>query len=318
MSAPRAPRRSAHPLRGTGKVAEPHSRVGTVAQALASARESGLDALDALVLLAKCLDQPRAWLLAFDDAQLDPGRCGDFAALVARRARGEPLAYLTGEKEFCGLLLQVGPAVLIPRPETEHLVQWGVEILREQFACIAEAQVLDLGTGSGAIALAVKAAHPAARLVASDVDAHALSLAQHNAKRLSLNVEFQQGPWWAAVASQTFHLVLCNPPYVSSSDPHLDALAFEPQPALTPGATGLEALQSVVQNAPEHLRATAWLLVEHGFDQAAQVRELMQRRGFTEVQTRCDLAGHPRCTGGCWPGRSSGGGEAPRRRPHRA
>ncbi len=292
--------------------------MSTVAQALASARASGLDALDAQVLLAKSLKQPRAWLLAFDDAQLDPGHQGDFATLVARRARGEPLAYLTGEKEFCGLLLHVGPAVLIPRPETEHLVLWGVEILREQFAAIAEAQVLDLGAGSGAIALAVKAAHPAARVVATDVDAKALSLAQDNSKRLALDVEFRLGPWWTAVARQTFHLVLCNPPYVSSSDPHLAALTFEPQQALTPGATGLEALQSVVQNAPEHLREAAWLLVEHGFDQAAQVSALMQGHGFTQVQTRHDLAGHPRCTGGCWPGRCSGGGEAGGSLPRRA
>ncbi|MEQ1806123.1 MAG: peptide chain release factor N(5)-glutamine methyltransferase [Burkholderiaceae bacterium] len=292
--------------------------MSTVAQALASARTSGLDALDAQVLLAKSLKRPRSWLLAYGDAQIDAGRLGEFAAWVARRARGEPLAYLTGEKEFCGLLLHVGPAVLIPRPETEHLVQWGVEILRERLAAIGEAQVLDLGTGSGAIALAVKAAHPAARLVASDVDANALSMAQHNAKRLALDIEFQQGPWWAAVAPQTFHLVLCNPPYVSSSDPHLAALTFEPQRALTPGATGLEALQSVVQNAPEHLHAAAWLLVEHGFDQAGQVRELMQRRGFAEVQTRRDLAGHARCTGGCWPGRSSASGEAPGSPPHPA
>ena len=317
MSSQRTSDRGAPAPQGTGQGADPNSRVLTVAQALASARATGLDALDAQVLLAKCLDQPRAWLLAFDDAQLDPGRCGDFAALVARRTRGEPLAYLTGEKEFCGLLLQVGPAVLIPRPETEHLVQWGVEILREQFASIAEAQVLDLGTGSGAIALAFKAAHPAARLVASDVDAHALTVAQHNARRLALEIEFQLGRWWAAVAGQTFHLVLCNPPYVSGSDAHLAALAFEPQLALTPGRTGLEALQSVVRNAPEHLRAAAWLLVEHGFDQAAQVRELMQRRGFTQVQTRRDLAGHPRCTGGCWPGLTSGGDEVPGSPVHR-
>ncbi len=291
--------------------------MSTVAQALASARASGLDALDAQVLLAKCVQQTRAWLLAFDDAQLDPGPQGDFAALVGRRARGEPLAYLTGEKEFCGLLLHVGPAVLIPRPETEHLVQWAVEILREPLVHIARAQVLDLGTGSGAIALAVKAAHPEAQLVASDVDANALSLAQHNAQRLALDVDFQVGSWWAAVARQTFHLVLCNPPYVSSSDPHLAALTFEPQQALTPGATGLEALQSVVQNAPEHLHAAAWLLVEHGFDQAEQVRELMQRRGFTEVQTRRDLAGQPRCTGGCWPGPPLSRGEPPGSSPHR-
>lgn len=277
--------------------------MNTVAQALGFARASGLDSLDAQVLLSKCLQEERTWLLAFDDSRLDPGQYGAFAALVVRRAGGEPLAYLIGEKEFCGLLLHVGPRVLIPRPETEHLVQWGLQVLRERLAHVACPWVLDLGTGSGAIALAVKAAHPAAKLVAADVDADALALARQNAQRLGLDVEFRLGHWWAATPQQTFHLVLCNPPYVSSSDAHLAALAHEPLLALTPGTTGLEALESVIQGAPAHLHLTGWLLLEHGCNQAADVRALMQRRGFTQVQTRPDLSGQPRCTGGCWPGR---------------
>ena len=303
MSTPRPPPRGDRPARRSRRVAKPHFLENTVAQALGFARASGVDSLDAQVLLSKCLQQERTWLLAFDDAQLDPVQYEAFAMLVARRAGGEPLAYLIGEKEFCGLLLQVRPTVLIPRPETEHLVGWGEEVLGEHLTHVACPWVLDLGTGSGAIALAVKAAHPAAKLVAADVDADALALARQNAQQHGLDVEFRLGHWWAATPQQSFHLVLCNPPYVPSSDAHLSALAHEPLLALTPGATGLEALESVIQGAPPHLHSTGWLLLEHGFDQAADVRALMQRRGFTQVQTRPDLAGQPRCTGGCWPGR---------------
>ncbi len=274
----------------------------TVAQALRFAGASGLDALDAQVLLAKCLDRQRTWLLAFDDAPVEPDRFDAFIALVARRAGGEPIAYLVGEKEFCGLLLHVGPAVLIPRPETEHLVQWGLETLREFFAGVGCASVLDLGTGSGAIALAIKAARVETRVEASDASATALKVAQHNADRLGLDVHFRLGDWWAAVPDRMFHLVLCNPPYVANSDPHLAALTHEPVSALSPGKTGLEALREVIQGAPTHLYPTGWLLLEHGFDQAAEVSELMHRRGFARIRTRRDLAGMPRCTGGCWPG----------------
>jgi release factor glutamine methyltransferase len=274
----------------------------TVAQALQSAGAAGLDALDAQVLLSMCLNRPRTWLLAFDDAPLDPVCAQAFAALVRRRAGGVPLAYLTGEKEFRGMSLRVEPAVLIPRPETEHLVQWGVEILELHFADVACPRALDLGTGSGAIALALKIAHPAAEVDASDVDADALSVARDNAQRLGVDVRFRLGDWWAATPKQCFHLVLCNPPYISGDDVHLAALAQEPRLALTPGATGLEALQSVIQDAPTHLHRGGWLLLEHGFDQAADVAYQMQQRGFRQVQTRHDLAGQPRCTGGCWPG----------------
>lgn len=274
----------------------------TVAQALQAAGAAGLDALDAQVLLSMCLHRPRTWLLAFDDALLDPGCAQAFAALVTRRAGGEPLAYLTGDKDFCGLRLRVGPAVLIPRPETEHLVEWGVEILEHHFAHVARPRALDLGTGSGAIALALKTAHPAAEVEASDVDAAALSVARDNAKRLGLDVRFRLGDWWAAAPDQRFDLALCNPPYISGDDVHLAALAHEPRRALTPGATGLEALESVIQGAPAHLNTAGWLLLEHGFDQSADVTRLLQQRGFTQVQSRPDLAGRLRCTGGSWPG----------------
>lgn len=270
----------------------------TVAEALRYARARGLDALDAQVLLAKSLDRQRTWVLAFDDACIEPGRFDAFAALVARRATGEPLAYLTGEKEFCGLALHVGPAVLVPRPETEHLVQWGLEVLREPFADTPCASVLDLGTGSGAIALALKAARPQAQVEASDLDPAALQMAERNANRLGLEVRFHLGNWWGAVPGRAFNLALCNPPYIAGADPHLAALGNEPATALTPGTTGIEALQTVIEGAAAHLHAAGWLLLEHGFDQAAAVTGLMQRHGFTRIQTRADLAGLPRCTGG--------------------
>lgn len=274
----------------------------TVAQALALADASGLDALDAQVLLSNCVGQGRAWLFAHDDAPLDAGQSERFAVFVARRAAGEPLAYLLGEKEFCGLPLHVAPAVLIPRPETEHLVEWGLEVLCTRFVKVELPQVLDLGTGSGAIALSLKAALPRAEVSASEVSAEALRVARGNARRLALKIEFLFGDWWAATENRAFHLVLCNPPYIANDDPHLAALAHEPALALTPGPSGMEALQEVIQGAATHLQPAGWLLLEHGFDQASPVGDLMQRYGFTQIQTRRDLAGLPRCTGGCWAG----------------
>ena len=275
----------------------------TVAQALGSARAAGLDGLDSQVLLAKCLGRPRSWLLAHGETDLETPQCEAFSGFVARRAGGEPLAYLTGEKEFRGLILGVDPAVLIPRPETEHLVEWGLEILGQRYTEVSRPWVLDLGTGSGAIALALKTAYPAAQVVASDVDLQALDVAQCNAKRLALDVEFQAGDWWSAMENRRFHVVLCNPPYIPNADNHLAALLHEPISALTPGASGLEALLRVVQDAPGHLHAQGWLLLEHGYDQGEAVRKLLLRRGFVQVLTRQDLAGQPRCTGGCWPGK---------------
>jgi release factor glutamine methyltransferase len=274
----------------------------TVAQALALAHASGLDALDAQVLLSRCLGQERVWLFAHDAAPLDAGQSERFAAFIARRAVGEPLAYLIGEKEFRGLSLRVAPAVLIPRPETEHLVEWGLEILGTRLAQVDRPQVLDLGTGSGAIALALKAALPQAEVSASDVSAQALRVARGNARHLALKIEFLFGDWWAATENRRFHLVLCNPPYIANADPHLAALAHEPALALTPGPSGMEALRAVIHGAATHLQPTGWLLLEHGFDHALPVSDLLRRCGFTQIQTRRDLAGLPRCSGGCLAG----------------
>jgi release factor glutamine methyltransferase len=273
----------------------------TVAGALALASAAGVDALDAQLLLAKCLDRPRTWLLAFEDASVAGGAYAAFLESVTRRAGGEPLAYLVGEKEFRGLMLHVNPAVLVPRPETEHLVQWGLELLSQQPADVAQ-RVIDLGTGSGAIALALKAAWPSAQVHATDTDEAALDVARGNARRLGLDVEFALGDWWRpTVHWPAFHLALCNPPYVAAGDTHLPALAHEPLQALTPGPSGLEALEAVVRGAPMRLQARGWLLLEHGFDQGPAVRAMLQSHGFTRVETRQDLAGLPRCTGGCRP-----------------
>jgi release factor glutamine methyltransferase len=235
-------------------------------------------------------------VLAHDDAGVDPGVAGRVRADLAERARGVPLAYLIGTREFHGLTLQVGPAVLVPRPETETLVDWALEVLPVDVA--AAADVVDLGTGSGAIALAVKAARPAACVTATDVSAAALAVACANAGALGLAVEFVEGYWWAPLAGRRFDLALCNPPYIDAADRYLSALHAEPQAALTPGVDGLTALRAVIGQAGDHLRPGAALLVEHGHEQGSAVRSLLLRNGFESVQTRRDLAGQERVTGG--------------------
>jgi len=266
----------------------------SVAQALHAARELGVDRLDALMLLGEVLSCSRTWLLAHDDAELSTEQGKRLQAGFARRAAGEPLAYLLGEKEFHGLMLQVNSNVLVPRPDTEVLVDWALELL----AGMAQPSVVDLGTGSGAIALAVKHAHPAAAVLATDLSTAALEVASNNARRLALDVEFAQGSWWQALPTRRFRLVLSNPPYIAAGDEHLAALAHEPALALTPGGDGLGALCSIVAGAQAHLEPGGWLLLEHGFDQADAVQALLRGHGFAAVQTRHDIAGQPRCSGG--------------------
>lgn len=266
--------------------------------ALAAARRLGVARLDAQLLLAHVLDRDRTWLIANDDVPLAEQAHEHFERLVSRRAQGEPLAYLVGTKEFHGLPLQVDARVLVPRPDTEVLVDWAVTLLRGELAEVENPAVIDLGTGSGAIALAVRHAHPAARVVATDASVHALEVARANAERLQIPIETVRGSWWHAVPGRRFALALSNPPYISGGDPHLAALHAEPVSALTPGPTGLEALSAIVDAAPAHLVPGGWLLLEHGFDQADAVRERLQAHGFLGVQTRVDLSGQPRCTGG--------------------
>lgn len=269
----------------------------TLRDALAAARAAGLARLDAQLLLGHVLGRDRAWLLAHDDAALTGAQAARLEALMARRRAGEPVAYLLGEKEFHGLTLQVDARVLVPRPDTEVLVDWAIELLRGELAAIEQPAVLDLGTGSGAIALAVKHDCPSAALTATDASSEALSVAQANATRLGLSVEFRRGAWWQAVADRRFHLALSNPPYIAAADPHLAALTAEPGMALTPGPEGLEALRAIVAGSADGLEAGGWLLLEHGFDQAGAVQALLRDAGFTRIETRQDLGSQPRCTG---------------------
>jgi release factor glutamine methyltransferase len=284
-----------------------------IKQALQQAHNAGVARLDAQLLVAHLLEQPRAWLLAHDEHVLDTEQGQRWSALLARRAAGEPLAYVIGEIDFCGLRLHVSPAVLVPRPETELLVNWALEFVPKalgQGPRQAPFKVLDLGTGSGAIALAIQQARPAVLVSASDASADALAVAQMNARRHAqrqasnhaLPLLFHRGDWWSPFVGQQFDLVVSNPPYVAGDDAHLAALTHEPRVALTPEGDGLSALKRIVQGAPPHLLPGAWLLLEHGHDQAQAVMALLHAAGFSLAQTRRDLAGLPRCTGARWDG----------------
>lgn len=270
----------------------------TVRQALAAAQARGLDRLDAQLLLGHLLGRPRTWLIAHDGDTLPGALAAAYEALCARRAAGEPLAYLVGEREFHGLVLQVSPAVLVPRPDTETLVDWALELLAGSLADRPAPQVADLGTGSGAIALAIRHRHPAGVVSAVDISEAALGMARANARHLGLAVEFHAGAWFAPLAGRRFDLVLSNPPYIAEGDPHLAALQHEPAMALSSGSDGLDAIRAIVANAPAHLRPGGWLLLEHGWDQAEPVARLLEGAGFEAIATRRDLAGQPRCTGG--------------------
>ena len=269
----------------------------TVAQALKHARTLGVDRLDAQLLMCAALQRPRAWLIAHDDARVPADALQRFESHAGRRAAGEPLAYVLGEKEFHGLTLHVAPGVLVPRPDTETLVTWALALLPVGDGC----HVADLGTGSGAIALALKTARPQAQVVAVDASAPALAQARANGKRLGLAVDWRLGDWCGGLpADVPFELIVSNPPYIAELDPHLEALRFEPLAALTSGSEGLDDLRRIVQTAPVHLCHGAWLLLEHGWNQGEAVRGLLTQRGFQGVTTRPDLAGHERCTGGQW------------------
>ena len=269
----------------------------TLAQALMHAKALGVDRLDAQLLLARLLDRSRTWLLAHDDMVLDAAQESRFRGELARRAGGEPLAYLLGEKEFRGLLLHVDANVLVPRPETELLVDWALELLEGPLANIAVPRVVDLGTGSGAVALAVKRACLTADVTATDASPAALQIARANASRLALNVAFASGSWWDAVPGRCFDLVLSNPPYIAGTDDHLAALVHEPLEALTPGGDGLDSLRTIVAASARHLERSGWLLLEHGYDQSQMVQAMLHEQGFEAIETRVDLAGLPRCTG---------------------
>jgi release factor glutamine methyltransferase len=272
--------------------------LSTIDTLLREARTLGVAQLDAQLLAAHALAQSRTWVIAHGDELLAAQQAQALQALLQRRAAGEPLAYLVGEREFAGLRLAVTPDVLIPRPDTETLVDWALELLQDSHAPV----IADLGTGSGAIALALKHHRPDAHLHASDWSAAALAVAQGNAQRLGLPICFHQGAWFAALPQgMRFHLIASNPPYVAPGDPHLDALAHEPQAALVPRAdagAGLADIERIVTGVPPWLLPGAWLLLEHGAGQGASVRALLQEAGFSGVATRRDLAGLERTTAG--------------------
>jgi len=263
---------------------------------------------EAEVLLGAALGRTRAWLLANPDERvLDCEATDRYEALLTRRSHGEPVAYLLGEKEFWSLPLVVGPGVLIPRPETELVVERALT----HFPPDAAFAALDLAAGSGAIALAIAYERPRCRMTATDVSEAAVATARQNAARLGLagRVEVAHGSWFEPVAERTFDLIASNPPYIAPDDPRVEAgvRRYEPPLALFAGPTGLEALQAIAAGAPRHLAPGGWLVLEHGDTQGESVRGLLRRAGFGSVETHRDLAGHERCTEGR---RSNPGGQA--------
>ena len=268
----------------------------TLQQALSTALSQGLARIDAQILLLHVLGRAghdRAWLITHDTDTLPLATAAQFEALCQRRLAGVPVAYLTGRKAFYGLELQVDERVLDPRPDTETLVDWALEVLAHQPA----PRVVDLGTGSGAIALALQQQRPDAQVLAVDASTDALIVAQANATHLGLPVHFHHGHWLQGLAGG-FDAIVSNPPYIAAADPHLAALTHEPLAALASGADGLDDLRSIIAQAPAHLAPGGWLLLEHGHDQADTVGALLHAAGLEQVQNRKDLAGIVRCSGG--------------------
>jgi release factor glutamine methyltransferase len=262
-----------------------------------------MERLTAQLLLLHVLGRSstdRAWLLAHGDDTIEAVRVQQLMVLAQRYLAGEPLAYLTGYQAFFGLDLHVDARVLVPRPDTETLVGWALEVLRFEAVNDKPQHALDLGTGSGAIALALKATLPALNMHAVDLSADALAVAQANADRLQLPVAFSQGAWFDALpnAALRFDCIVSNPPYIADQDPHLTQLAHEPAQALRSGTDGLDDIQLIIAQTPNWLTVNGWLLLEHGYNQAAAVRELLTHAGFHQVQSRRDLAGIERCSGG--------------------
>jgi release factor glutamine methyltransferase len=291
-----APSRSSDPLT-TGALLDE----GTARLAGPSANPLPQCHLDAEVLLAHVLGTSRTRLKSHPEELCTSDERQVYLALITRRAAGEPAAHLTGAKEFWSLRFTVGPDVLVPRPETELLVERALALRRE-----AEGNVADLGTGSGAIAIALACERPAWRIVATDSCSAALGIARRNAASVGVgNVEFVEGSWFAPLEGHRFHLIASNPPYVAADDPLLAAapLTFEPRGALASGADGLAALREIIRASPAHLERGGWLLLEHGATQAAQVARELVVRGFTHVRSHRDLAGHERVTEASWASR---------------
>lgn len=261
-----------------------------VARALAG---SGLIPFEAKMLMAHVMHRNRAWLAAHDDEPMTATEMKNFDALARRRREGEPVAYLVGRREFYGLDLEVTRDVLIPRPETELLV----ELALVRIDANAHSEVLDLGSGSGAIALAIANERPSCSVLGVDISQAALEIARRNAARLKVaNATFVESDWFSAVPKKRYDAIVANPPYVASIDPHLREgdVRFEPAQALAAGVDGLSAIRAIIADAGNYLAPAAWLLIEHGYDQADAVQSLLREAGFGDVQSRRDLAGIPR------------------------
>jgi release factor glutamine methyltransferase len=255
--------------------------------------------LDAELLLAQALGKSRGYLHTWPERELEASQHERYQAALARRRSGEPVAYILGRQGFWSLDLDVASHTLIPRPDTELLVETALALLPA-----TPLQVLDLGTGTGAIALALACERPAWQVTGVDRVPEAVALAQGNGIRLQLaNALFAESCWFSALAGQRFQLIVSNPPYIAAADPHLSQgdVRFEPSSALVAGIDGLDDIRLIIEQAPEHLLAGGWLLLEHGFDQAEAVRELLVQRGFATVESRRDLGGHQRISLGQWP-----------------
>jgi release factor glutamine methyltransferase len=264
---------------------------------LAAATQQLGERLDAELLLLHVVKKPRSWLFTHADDVPDMDVQTDYARLLDRRASGEPVAYITGHRGFWSLDLEVTPATLIPRPETELLVELALQRLPDDDAC----SVADLGTGSGAIALAIARERPHAQVVATDASADALAVARRNAQRHAINnIAFVHGDWLAPLAGRQFDLIVSNPPYIETADPHLGQgdLRFEPISALASGLDGLDDIRRIVRDAPARLHPGGWLLFEHGWNQGEASRALLQEAGYAEVFTAQDLERRDRVSGG--------------------
>jgi release factor glutamine methyltransferase len=269
-----------------------------VGQAVRAAQQAGLPRLEAQLLVLHALGRAphdRAWLLVHDYDAMEESAWLRVRAGIARRVQGEPMAYITGHKEFYGLPLSIDNRVLDPRDDTETLVDWALELLPAE----TPQRIIDLGTGSGAIALALQQARPQWQVHASDRSTDALAVAANNAAHLRLPLQLRQANWLDGV-TEKFAAIVSNPPYIADGDAHLPALIHEPLQALVSGADGLDDIRRIVQQAPACLESGGWLLLEHGYDQAEAVRALLHAAGFTQVQSRRDLADIERCSGARW------------------
>lgn len=260
--------------------------------------QSGLPLLEARMIIGHVLDVSRAWMIAHDTDAISPENLRQIHEMISRRQRGEPMAYILGYKEFMGLEFKTTSSVLIPRPDTELLVETAIAHVQNK----PGAKVLDMGTGSGAIAISIAHFCPQANVLASDNSVAALQVAQENARSLDVRLMFINSDWYGQIPPGKFDLIVSNPPYIHQEDEHLvqGDLRFEPQQALTDFNNGLTAINKIITGAPGFLRDGAWLWLEHGWDQAAAVRALLQETGFCKVESRKDLSGIERISGGQW------------------